>query len=170
MYLGFIALGSTLTAILQTRDASSRPTDADAAPRRHVYGPSGQATAVSGQSAFHHTGTVTGATNATPIVITSAGHGLETGARVTITGVIGNTAANGTFIITRVDANSFSLDGSVGNGVYTSGGVWHMSGLYAHLIVCTAGNGFASGSTYVIVSTYALSSSARADVDSFTVV
>lgn len=61
-------------------------------------------------------GSITGATNAAPIVITSASHGLSTGTRVRITGQQGNTAANGFWYVTSIDANSFSLDGSVGNG------------------------------------------------------
>ncbi len=63
-------------------------------------------------------------TNASPIVISSANHGLATGQVVTITGVLGNTAANGTWTITVVDQNHFSLNGSTGNGAYTSGGSW----------------------------------------------
>lgn len=66
--------------------------------------------------------TITAASNATPIVITSNNHYLATGQTVTISGVEGNTAANGTFTITRVSDNTFSLDGSSGNGSYTSGG------------------------------------------------
>jgi len=67
--------------------------------------------------------TVTGATNATPIVITtSVANGLVTGDQVVISGVTGNTAANGTFIITAVTSSSFELDGSVGNGAYGGGG------------------------------------------------
>jgi hypothetical protein len=66
--------------------------------------------------------TITAASNATPIVVTSAAHGLSTGDPVTVASVGGNTAANGDFVVTRIDANSFSLDGSVGNGAYTSGG------------------------------------------------
>lgn len=65
---------------------------------------------------------VTGATNASPVVITSTGHGLSTGHRVAISQVGGNTAANGNWTITVVDANTFSLNGSTGNGAYTSGG------------------------------------------------
>src|SRR5262249_18622792 len=70
------------------------------------------------------TGPVLDATNASPIVITSANHRLTTGAQVVINGVVGNTAANGTFTISVVDANRFSLNGSSGNGAYTGGGVW----------------------------------------------
>lgn len=72
-------------------------------------------------------GTITGATNAGPIVITETAHGRATGDKVTIAGVGGNTAANNTYAnpywtITYVDANTYSLDGSVGNGAYTAGG------------------------------------------------
>lgn len=67
--------------------------------------------------------TVTGATNASPIVITtSASHLFATGDRVVVASVGGNTAANGEFYITKVSATTFSLDGSTGNGAYTSGG------------------------------------------------
>lgn len=65
---------------------------------------------------------LTNATNATPIVVTAAGHGLTTGAQVYINGVQGNLAANGVWTITYVDANNFSLDTSVGSGAYTAGG------------------------------------------------
>src|SRR5206468_10432833 len=37
-------------------------------------------------------------------------------------GVAGNTAANGTWIITAMDSTHFSLNSSTGNGSYTSGG------------------------------------------------
>lgn len=65
---------------------------------------------------------VSGATNATPIVITSTSHGLATNDAVTIASVGGNTAANADWIITVTGDNTFSLNGSVGNGAYTSGG------------------------------------------------
>ena len=70
------------------------------------------------------TGTITAASNATPIVITSASHGLTTGRTVSIQNVAGNTAANENWTITKVSDNTFSLNGSVGNGSYTSGGTW----------------------------------------------
>lgn len=69
---------------------------------------------------------VTAATAATPIVVTVTGHPYHTGDTVTIFGVLGNLAANGRFNITKIDANTFSLDGSVGTIAYTSGGtVYH---------------------------------------------
>ncbi len=71
------------------------------------------------------TGLVQGATNAAPIVITSTGHGLITGDYVNVFGVGGNTAARGTWQITRIDDNTFSLDDSSGNAAWTRGGQWY---------------------------------------------
>src|SRR5580700_5474503 len=71
------------------------------------------------------TGSITSASNASPIVITTAStSGLATGESVTIGGVNGNTAANGNFTITVLNATQFQLNGSTGNGAYTSGGAW----------------------------------------------
>ncbi|MCA9157423.1 MAG: hypothetical protein KDA72_03805 [Planctomycetales bacterium] len=67
---------------------------------------------------------LTNATNGSPIQITSTAHGLQSGQYVVISGVLGNTAANGLFPITVIDANTFSLTGSAGNGAYISGGTW----------------------------------------------
>lgn len=66
--------------------------------------------------------TISAVTNATPIVITSIGHGRLTNDVVFVSGVLGNTAANGEWTITRIDANSYSLNNSSGNGAYVSGG------------------------------------------------
>ncbi len=67
--------------------------------------------------------TITAATNDSPIAVTTAApHGLQSGEQVTISGVAGNNAANGTFRITVVDNLKFTLDDSRGNGVYTGGG------------------------------------------------
>ena len=69
------------------------------------------------------TDTVTNATNATPIVVTTtAANGLVTGDEVVISGVTGNTASNGTWLIVGVTTSSFQLVGSVGNGAYAGGG------------------------------------------------
>ena len=67
--------------------------------------------------------TVTSASLSTPIYITtSAAHGLSTGERVIIKDILGTTTANGEWIITYFSATSFSLNGSVAGGAYTSGG------------------------------------------------
>lgn len=62
---------------------------------------------------------ITGATNATPIVITvAANSGLKTGDRIAISGITGNTGANGHWTIEYASATTFKLLGSVGNGSY----------------------------------------------------
>jgi phage-related protein len=72
--------------------------------------------------------TVSAATNASPIVLTfTEPHRFKDGAQVVVGGVGGNTAANGTWTLTIVDATRISLGGSTGNGVYTSGGTASVS-------------------------------------------
>tara|TARA_R110000764_G_C11029370_1_gene385292 strand:- start:7348 stop:10386 length:3039 start_codon:yes stop_codon:yes gene_type:complete len=74
--------------------------------------------------------TITGATAANPVVVSSTAHGLSNGDEVYITGVAGMTQLNGrNFKLTAVAANSFALidlngvavDGT-GYTAYTSGG------------------------------------------------
>lgn len=70
-------------------------------------------------------GSITAATNTDPIGIgTSAPHGLTSGDLVRIESVLGNTAANGVWEITVVDATNFELDTSSADGEYTGGGTW----------------------------------------------
>lgn len=66
---------------------------------------------------------ITGATNATPIVIESANHGYSSDDNIYIAEIEGNTAANGAWTVTKNNDNYFSLNGSTGNGAYTTGGV-----------------------------------------------
>ena len=71
--------------------------------------------------------TITGATNATPIVVTSTSHGYSNGDVVLIEVVGGNTAANGWRLVANKTANTFELTTLAGvsvsgNGAYTSGG------------------------------------------------
>lgn len=72
---------------------------------------------------------ITGATNATPIVITANGHGLSNGDLVSQHGVGGNANANGHFRVANVTANTYELTHPVtganiaGSGAYTSGGL-----------------------------------------------
>lgn len=70
-------------------------------------------------------GAITGATNATPIVITDVAHGLVTGNAVNINAVGGNTAANNShanpyWVVTVLTVDTYSLTGSAGNGAYTA--------------------------------------------------
>lgn len=67
--------------------------------------------------------TVTAATNASPIQITtSTPHQLANDAPVIIHGVGRNTAANGAYNVTVVNPTQFTLNGSTGNGNYNGGG------------------------------------------------
>ena len=52
---------------------------------------------------------ITSSTDATPIVVTATSHGLSTGDTVFIVGHTTNIAANGIYRVTKVNANSFSL-------------------------------------------------------------
>ncbi len=67
---------------------------------------------------------VSGATNASPIVITTAtNHGVANDEWVVIEGVVGNTAANGFFKAASITDTTLALVGSTGNGAYVSGGI-----------------------------------------------
>lgn len=75
------------------------------------------------------TGTITAATNAANCQITSANHGLVTGAVVRITDVTGMTQLNGNIYTITVDSiNTFLLNvDSTAFGVYAGGGDWTTS-------------------------------------------
>jgi len=78
---------------------------------------------------------LSGAANATPIAITSAANGFQENAIVTISGVQGNTAANGTWRLKNVNepagtaelVNPTTGANSSGNGAYTSGGTMKLA-------------------------------------------
>lgn len=66
---------------------------------------------------------VTSSTDATPIVVAATAHGFVTGQRVFIYGHSTNLAANGIFKVTRLTANTFSLQDEItGVNVAGSGG------------------------------------------------
>ena len=78
-------------------------------------------------SVFHPASQVqiTGASNANPIVITAANTtGLLPGDQVLISGVEGNTNANGVHTVSNLTATTFELSGVAGNSAYTGGGTW----------------------------------------------
>lgn len=98
-------------------------------------------------------------TDATPSVLTSVAHGLVTGQQVTLGGApdAGSpmavaTAAGGIWRITRVDANSFSVDGTVATGTpdATGGTVTLVAqesrGQYADLVADGIVGGSSAGS------------------------
>lgn len=166
-YQGMVDLESTLQGSLLVTDTSDTPINADAVPTYRVYGPNGFTE--SGSASFRDTASITDATNDSPIAITSANHQLTTGARVTITGVGGNTAANGTFVVTGISASTFSLDGSTGDGAYTTGGIWNVTGLYGFSIAAQGVSGYEKGENYQILFVYEISSVAKGQLISFNV-
>lgn len=121
----------------------------DQLPTFRIYGPNGFS--VNGTAELAETGVVADASNATPIVITDVAHGLTDGAIVNVVDVLGNTAANGQFRITRLGADTFELDDSVGNGAYTSGGTWSTANLYLVELSIPDTQNFTPGETYTCV-------------------
>lgn len=69
---------------------------------------------------------ITSSTNATPIVVTKASHGLTTGDTVVVTGHTTNTNANGTWEVNVLTSSTFELVGSVGNGVGGATGTFRL--------------------------------------------
>jgi hypothetical protein len=70
---------------------------------------------------------ITAVTNASPMVVTATAHGFANGDVVVQGGILGNLAANGTFKIANVTANTYelqTLDGvnTTGSAAYVSGG------------------------------------------------
>ena len=56
-------------------------------------------------------------------ITTSIANNFTNGQQVFISGVVGNTNANGVFTITVTSPTTFTLNGTTGNGAYVSGGV-----------------------------------------------
>jgi hypothetical protein len=79
-------------------------------------------TAVWTSQALQAAKTVQAAANTTPISITCTAHGYSTGDTVVITSISGNTNAIGTWEITVTGTNTFTLDGSTGNGSFSGAG------------------------------------------------
>lgn len=171
MFLGFIDEGVAATLLLQIADANDAPVEPDAAPTFRIYGPNGLVTGGTGSLSSFEGGTITGATNASPIVLASSNANLvSTGQPVTIASVGGNTNANGTFLATAVDATHFSLQGSTGNSAYTSGGTWKTTGLYALAIAGSLLSSLQAGQTYTATVTYVVGGVTKTRQFTFSVV
>src|ERR1017187_5738020 len=102
-FIGFVPIDQPLNFGVLTTSASQVPQDSSPLPLYRVYGNSGllQVGALTVKESLP----ITNASNAPTIVITSPGHGLSTGQMVTISGVLGNTAANGVFAATVIDGD-----------------------------------------------------------------
>lgn len=102
-----------------------------------INGQTGNAGAVAGiqdVGSFITGGVITAASNASPIVITSTTT-VPTGTVISISGVTGNTAANGTWVVTNLSGTTFSLNGSAGNGAYVSGGIFAQASLGGGMVL-----------------------------------
>lgn len=97
---------------------------------------------------------VTNATNASPIVITTGtAHGIVDVSHGSISGVLGNTNANGEWILEADTPTTLILRDSVGNGAYVSGGSLVVSGSFAYVAELTDVQG--AGSTTELIDTSA---------------
>ena len=114
-------------------------------------------------------GSVTGASNGNTIdssdpnaiiITTGSTAGLTTGMEVNVENVTGNTAANGLWTVTVLNATQFELEGSNGavganNGVFTGGGTWSLpilgttaaAGLLQNLFITNPGTALTCNST-----------------------
>lgn len=82
------------------------------------------------------TKTITGITQASPGVVTSASHGYTGGEEIFIDGVVGMTELNGrNFLVTYINANTFSLTDQDGNAINTMALTAYASGGSAAAIV-----------------------------------
>jgi hypothetical protein len=82
---------------------------------------------------------ITGATNAEPIQITAPSHPITDGQTVLVSQVEGNTAANGTWYASYIDADNITLQGSVGNGDFTTSKTSYLYDSSGTLLVDGAG-------------------------------
>lgn len=167
MFLGWMDEGIAATFPFPLA-VNGVPVVPDSTPTFRVLGADGVVTSGTGNLSLMESGSITGATQATPIVITSATHRVSTGQLVYISGVLGNTAANGTFVATFVDANTFSIS-ATGNGAYTSGGTWSTKGLYKVVLSGAILSTLEAGKTYTIVVTFTVSAVTYTVQASFTV-
>jgi len=79
--------------------------------------------------------TITGVTKASPGVVTSSSHGYLTGDEIYISGVVGMTELNGkTFLVVKIDANTFSLTDKDGVAINTTNFTTYSSGGIANRV------------------------------------
>lgn len=149
----FVRSTDSIKLFIVVRDTSRVLTQADGSVTLRSWGDAGVDLTTTADPLVSLT--VTDATNANPIVVTtSAVHGLRSGMRVTISGVLGNTNANGTHVITVLSTTTFSIP-VAGNGAYTSGGTVNRTGLYYKTIACTS----LAAAARTLTATYAVSGS-----------
>lgn len=94
---------------------------------------------------------ISNASNTTPIQITTLStNSLQNGDTVVISGIKGNTAANGTFKVSIIDSTNFTLDGSAGNGAYQFYSVINATNTTPIQITTSGSNSIINGDTVTI--------------------
>lgn len=108
--------------------------------------------AVSGAAWLASAKSITGVSKANPAVVTVTGHGLSTGDKIYISGISGNMSAlnNKTYTITRVNADSFSLQNTSTStfGNYSNGGGAVrkcLTGACSVVVTTSTAHGFVNG-------------------------
>lgn len=173
-FLGFCPVGVGCNFALGLINlATGAPANPDSNPTARIFGQTGIVDAGDVTLTPFESGTITNATNASPIVVTfGAVTGLSTGTALRIAGVGGNTNANGQHVITVLTTTTARLDAN-GNSGYTSGGTWKTAGLYLlDLSVATVPTLVAAleeGENYTVDVTWTESSVAKKLTYSFTV-
>ena len=88
---------------------------------------------------------------------------------MTVASVAGATEANGTWTVTKIDDNTFDLDGSSSPSSYTSGGTANASGLYFATHSLASADGYELGESYIIRGLADIGSDISTDTDTFQV-
>lgn len=175
-FIGFFNLDGAdnerLQLFVRTSSTTNVVTHADAVPTYRIYAPATSTPLLaSGTMSERDTGVVTGtANNGGAVQLTDAGHGLQTGDKITVTSVGGTTEANGTWPITVQSSSLLTLTGSTYASAWTSGGVWALTGLYYAQVSLTTAAGFERGKYYSCSITYAVSSNTKSEEVFFGVV
>jgi hypothetical protein len=137
--------------ILFTNPATFAAADLDALPTFRVFGQNGPVSAASGTGAYLESKPIGAISVGATTTITSADHGLATGAVITISGATGTSNVNGTHAVIVVDANTFTFDDIESSGSYTSGASWHTPGLYGLTLDTGIRSALEVGNNYLLI-------------------
>lgn len=143
------ATADVILPFLFTDPATGEADDADALPTFRVFGQNGPVG--NGAMSLFEDGNISAITTGATTIVTSAGHGLSVGSVVTIASAGGTTGVNGTHVVTAVTGDTFSFNDTVTSGTYTSGGVWHSTGMYGATLDSAIRSALAIGSSYVVL-------------------
>lgn len=144
--------------------------NSDELPTFRIFGADGAVENGNGTAALLEAGDISAIETGATTTVTSADHGLQTGAVVTIAGAAGTSNVNGTHQITVVDANNFTFDDVASSGTYTSGATWNSTGLYSATLDATIRAALEVGRSYLMIAYGVFGGDIRAEQIRFTVV